>query len=348
VTSPPDSTSSAPPAPLRFVADEAGPRLDRWLAQRLPDRSRNQIQQDLAAGRVHVNGAAAVARQSVAPGDVILYALPPPSDPRPAAEPIPLTILYEDPHLAVVDKPAGLVVHPAPGHPGGTLVNALLARYGPPLQAVGGDARWGIVHRLDKDTSGLLLVARTAPAWAALTAAIAQRRVRREYLALVLGRLRDPAGVIDRPLARRERDRKKIGVVPDGRPARTDWRVLIQGDGLALLALRLHTGRTHQIRVHLQSIGRPVLGDPVYGHTRRRTLMDLPPPLKPVVARLWPDRQLLHAARLVFEHPFLADCRLSITSPPPPDMRRLIAAALPEAEAAIQAWLTTEPPPDAV
>jgi 23S rRNA pseudouridine1911/1915/1917 synthase len=301
--------------------------LDRWLSDRLPDRARHQIQRDIAAGRVRVNGVVRPARYAVRGGDRIECDPPPPPSDQLQPEPIPLNIVFEDEHLLIVDKPAGLVVHPAPGHPGGTLVNALLAHCGPALMGVGGEGRWGLVHRLDAGTSGLLIAAKTRPAYEALVAALAERRIHRQYLGLAVGSLREATGTIDRPIGRRRNDRKRMGVVRDGRAACTDWRVLLQSGGLVLLALTLHTGRTHQIRVHLQSVGHPILGDADYGWTRRHTLAALEPALRPPVAAAWPARPLLHAARLELEHPVLAGRMLECTAPPPADFIGLLEAA---------------------
>jgi 23S rRNA pseudouridine1911/1915/1917 synthase len=221
--------------------------------------------------------------------------------------------------LVIIDKPAVLVVHPAPGHSGGTLANALLAHCGPSLEGVGGEGRWGLVHRLDAGTSGLLVAAKTQPAYEALVEAMAERRIRRQYLGIVVGQLREASGTIDRPIGRRPGDRKRMGIVRDGRPARTDWRVLLQAGGLGLVALTLHTGRTHQIRVHLQAIGRPILGDEDYGWTKRRALESFDAERRPQLARDWPARPLLHAARLKFEHPIETGRELEFLMPPPAD-----------------------------
>ncbi|MCL5271296.1 MAG: RluA family pseudouridine synthase [bacterium] len=303
----------------------------------MPGRARNQIQHDIGAGRVRVNDEARPASHKVRAGERIDYDLPEETDQRPRPEMIPLRVVFEDEHLIVIDKPAGLVVHPAPGHATGTLVNALLAHIGPSLEGVGSEAtddesgetgaRWGIVHRLDALTSGLIMAAKTQPAYDALVAALGERRVRRQYLGLVAGYFKEDAGMIDRPIGRRRNDRKRMGIPREGgRPAVTDWRVLYQDRGLTLLALTLHTGRTHQIRVHMQSIGRPILGDPEYGWTRRRTLQDLPQDTRPVLSGVWPGRQMLHAARLAFMHPLAPACQLNCQSPPPADMAAVMSA----------------------
>ncbi len=325
-----------------IVAEDAGLRLDRWLSDRLPERARNQIQHDLEAGCVLVNGALQLARYKVRAGDRIEYSIPTPDTERLRPESIPLAIVHEDEQVIVINKPAGLVVHPAPGHPGGTLANALLAHCGPGLAGVGGEGRWGIVHRLDGLTSGLLVAAKTQQAYLALIDAMAERRIGRRYLGIVSGQMGENDGTIDRPLIRRATDRKKIGIARpgQGREARTDWRLLLQSGGLALLGLTLHTGRTHQIRVHLQSIGRPILGDPEYGWTRQRVAQALNTAVKNGLGPVWPERQMLHAARLSFEHPLTGE-PLTFFSSPPPDMAAVLDVAWPERwPAALESWLT--------
>jgi 23S rRNA pseudouridine1911/1915/1917 synthase len=330
---------------LHFTIDAlpAAARLDRWLSEQLPDRARNQIQKDIADGRVRVNGEAAPARHRLREGDRIEYDRPEAVLTRIEPEAIPLNILFEDNDLLVLDKPAGLVVHPAPGHAGGTVANALLAHCGPALEGVGGEGRWGIVHRLDAATSGLMLAAKTQPACDALTAALARHHVRRQYLGLSLGMLHADEGTIDRPIGRRPNDRKRMGVRDDeyGRPARTDWRVLMQQHGMALLALSLHTGRTHQIRVHLQSLGHPILGDPDYGWTRARTLKDFDTRLRATLSAQWPKRQMLHAARLRLRHPIDRERILSFHSPPPDDMAAMLDLFFPDLwQPVVRKWLT--------
>jgi 23S rRNA pseudouridine1911/1915/1917 synthase len=327
----PDSAAApvADPHPLRWTVEPAEPdaaadaptrrRLDRWISDRLPDRARNRIQQDIAAGRVRVNGVAEPARRDLRDGDQIEYHVPPELSVKLLPESIPLTIVFEDDHIIVINKPAGLVVHPAPGHASGTLANALLAHCGPSLEGVGGEGRWGIVHRLDAGTSGLLVAAKTAPAYEALVAAMAERQIGRKYLGLAVGRMQEETGTIDRPIGRRRSDRKRMGIVKDGREARTDWRVVLQSGGLALLALTLHTGRTHQIRVHLQAIGRPILGDADYGWTRPRSLESIDLNLRPQLAAIWPDRPMLHATRLELTHPIESERALAFDATPPAD-----------------------------
>ncbi len=231
-----------------------------------------------------------------------------------APEAIPIEIVYEDEHLAVVDKQAGLVVHPAVGHRSGTLVNALLHRLGS-LASIGEPDRPGIVHRLDKDTSGLMVVARTDEAHGVLTGAIARREIRRGYLAAAWGHVREDEFAVDQPIARDPKQRQRMAIVESGRPALTHFRRLERWRSADLLAVRLHTGRTHQIRVHLRSLGHPVVGDPVYGHRWEKGLTG--------AGGRWADeldrragRLFLHAARLAFVHPVSGE-EMSFNSPLP-------------------------------
>ena len=324
-----------------MVTENAGVRLDRWLAEQLEDRSRSQIQIDLEAGRVRLNGEVRPARTLVAEGDRIEYELPPPPETDLLPEAIPLNILYEDEHLLVIDKPAGLVVHPAPGHHSGTLANALLAHCGPGLVGVGGERRWGIVHRLDNLTSGVMVAAKTALAYQRLVAALSERELRRKYLGIVIGSFKESEGIVEEPVGRRHGDRKLMGVVDDGRPARTDWRLLAQGHGLALLAMALHSGRTHQIRVHMQYMGHPVLGDPEYSWSKQRTLQEMAQGLRPKLAAVWPQRQMLHAAILSFMHPVDPDRPMRFECPPPQDMIAVMNTMWGEEgyKAALDAWM---------
>jgi 23S rRNA pseudouridine1911/1915/1917 synthase len=254
--------SGRPSAPVGFsVVAPATERLDRFLADQL-QLSRTQAARLVAGKAVTVNGRPARASHTLARGDRVAVAFPVEEPPRTLAPAsIALTLVYEDEHLAVIDKPAGLVVHPAPGHWDDTLVNALVAR-GTTLSG-GAEGRPGIVHRLDRDTSGLMVVAKTDLAHRRLGAALAARKVRRAYAALAWGHLDRSPLVIEAPLARHPRDRKRMAVLPDGRPARTEAYVVARLDVVDLLRLELHTGRTHQIRVHLEHVGHPVVGDPV-------------------------------------------------------------------------------------
>jgi 23S rRNA pseudouridine1911/1915/1917 synthase len=309
--------------------DAVGTRLDSWLAEQLEGLTRSQLQLIIRREQVLVNGEPRPARYRLRDGDSVTLPIAEAEIEAPlAAEAIPLDIVHEDADLLVVNKPAGLVVHPAPGHRSATLVNALLAHVGPGLAGVGGQDRCGIVHRLDKMTSGLLVVAKHEAAHTALTGALAERRVDRRYIGLALGHFDPPEGVIDRPVGRRRNERKLMGIVSDGREARTSYRVLLQADAVALLLLKLHTGRTHQIRVHLQSIGRPVFADPEYGYTKKHTLSHLNAALRAQVGPLWPDRQMLHAAGLRFRHP-VTGAILTAFALPPADMTALFDAFFP-------------------
>lgn len=308
-------------------------RLDRFLADQLA-LSRTQAARLVAAKAVCVGGAPARASRTLARGDEVVVHFPDDEPPRtlaPAA--IPLRIIFEDEHLALIDKPAGLVVHPAPGHWDDTLVNALVAR-GTTL-AGGAEGRPGIVHRLDRDTSGLMVVAKTDLAHRRLGAAIAARRVRRTYAALSWGHLDESPTVIEAPLARHPRDRKRMTVTPLGRRARTDAFVVARFGAVDLVRLELHTGRTHQIRVHLEHIGHPVVGDPVYGGGGARRISGALRGAAQELERVTP-RQALHAAGLAFRHPVTGE-PLAFRSEWPDDLRPALAAAAGEAGAALVA-----------
>ena len=275
-------------------------RLDRFLADQL-GLSRTQAARLVADKAVSVDGRPARASRVLTRGERVAVRFPrdePPRTLRPAA--IPLTIVFEDEHLAVIDKPAGLVVHPAPGHWDDTLVNALVAR-GTTL-AGGAEGRPGVVHRLDRDTSGLMVVAKTDLAHRRLAAAIAARRVRRTYAALTWGHLDASPTVVEAPIARHPVDRKRMTVTPLGRPARTDAWTVARFAVADLLRLELHSGRTHQIRVHLEHIGHPVVGDPVYGGGGSRRVSGAARREAEALERATP-RQALHAAGLAFRHP---------------------------------------------
>ena len=305
------------------VAAAVTERLDRFLADQL-QLSRTQAARLVAARAVTVNGAEARASRVLIRQDSVVVRFPesePPRTLRP--NPIDLTIVYEDEHLAVLDKPAGLVVHPAPGHWDDTLVNALVAR-GTTL-AGGAEGRPGIVHRLDRDTSGLMVVAKTDVAHRRLSHAIGARRVERVYAALTWGHLDASPMVIEAALARHPRDRKRMAVVAAGRPARTDAEVVARFEVCELLRLRLHSGRTHQIRVHLEHIGHPVVGDPVYAAGGSRRIGGGGRARAEAIERAAP-RQALHAAALAFRHPITGE-RLALRSEWPDDLRGVLAAA---------------------
>ena len=287
-------------------------RLDKVLQERYPDFSRSRIEGLIKAGFVTVNGAVAEkAGQKVAETDEIGVEIPPPVPAEPQPEDIPLTVVFEDEHMLVVDKAPGMVVHPAPGHFTGTLVNALLHRC-PDLSGIGGVARPGIVHRLDQDTSGLLVVAKTQAAMDGLTRAFASHKsLTKTYLAVCHGRPRLDAGRIENLIGRHPVDRKRMAIVEkNGKLAITNWKVLGPGRaGTSLVECVIETGRTHQIRVHMASLGCPVIGDRVYGKGA------LDRKLEPV-----PERQMLHAWRLKLWHPVFG-VEMSLEAPIPPDMK---------------------------
>ena len=287
-------------------------RLDKVLQERYPDFSRSRIEGLIKAGFVTVNGAVAEkAGQKVAETDEIGVEIPPPVPAEPQPEDIPLTVVFEDEHMLVVDKAPGMVVHPAPGHFTGTLVNALLHRC-PDLSGIVGVARPGIVHRLDQDTSGLLVVAKTQAAMDGLTRAFASHKsLTKTYLAVCHGRPRLDAGRIENLIGRHPVDRKRMAIVEkNGKLAITNWKVLGPGRaGTSLVECVIETGRTHQIRVHMASLGCPVIGDRVYGKGA------LDRKLEPV-----PERQMLHAWRLKLWHPVFG-VEMSLEAPIPPDMK---------------------------
>lgn len=267
---------------------------------------------------MRVNAVPQAARYKLRAGDRVEVVMPENADSAAPLlpSPIPLKLVYEDETILIVDKPPGLVVHPAPGHPEATMANALISHAGPGIMNVGGENRCGIVHRLDKMTSGLLAVAKTEAAHEALSLALAERRVARRYVGIAVGNFHENEATIDRPIGRRPSDRKRMGIVHDGREAQTSYRVLRQVDGLALLLLRLHTGRTHQIRVHLQSIGRPIAGDPEYGYTKARSLQMLNAEQRSRLGAHWPSRQMLHAAGLRLIHPVSGEIIRRVSAPP--------------------------------
>ncbi len=291
-------------------ANESGTRLDRFLADRMAELSRSAAQRLIHDEQVTVNGEPVKVSYKVRSGDVVTLYLPVEESTEPVAEAIPLQVVYEDAALLVVDKPAGMVVHPAPGHPGGTLVNAILAHC--PELAGSGDDRPGIVHRLDRDTSGLILVAKSSKIRRALQRQFKERQVQKAYLALLDDHLQPAWGRIEAPIGRDPHHRQRMAVLAGGREAVTEYHVLEQfahsmgpsaGD-YTLVEAEPRTGRTHQIRVHFASIGHPVVGDTVYGRRRPR----LPVP-----------RQFLHAQRLEFKHPVTGQ-RLELEAPLPADL----------------------------
>lgn len=298
-------------AEITAPPDAAGTRLDAWLAAAAaPGLSRSRWQSLILDRQVTVDGRPCRPRTLLRGGDHIQYHIPPAEPVRLEPEPIELDVLFEDEALIAVNKAPGLVVHPAPGHARGTLVHALLHHCGD-LTGVGGELRPGIVHRLDKDTSGVLVAAKTQLAMQSLTEQFKQRRVRKQYLALVAGVPVPPVGDVDTLIARSDRHRKKMAVHPTrGKRARTHYRVERAYADAALLRLLIETGRTHQIRVHMAYLGHPVLGDPLYGG-RRRGQNPRPP------------RQMLHAVSLDLTHP-LSGKPLSLNAPWPEDLQTLI------------------------
>jgi 23S rRNA pseudouridine1911/1915/1917 synthase len=276
------------------------------VAARVPSLSRTRIARLADEGRVRVDGRPRKPAFRLRPGQMVEIVVPPPAPSGVLPESIPIDIVLEDEDLLVVNKPAGLTVHPAPGHPSGTLVNALLSAVSG-LAGIGGTLRPGIVHRLDKDTSGLLVVAKSDAAHRSLAAQFKAHTAQRTYLAVVRGRVRRDAGTIAAPLGRHPVRRTRIAVVPRGREAVTHYTALERFRDATLLACRLETGRTHQIRVHLAHAGHPVIGDPVYGRARAPEI----------------TRQALHAARLEFTHPRTGR-RVTCTAPLPDDMARLL------------------------
>jgi 23S rRNA pseudouridine1911/1915/1917 synthase len=318
--SPQSAPGQAQAFTLTVAAADAGTRLDKYLTTCLPDLSRAQVQRLIQQGHVRLSAAVPEASLRVRPGEVITLSIPPPQPSHLRAENLALDIVYEDEALLVIDKPPGLVVHPAPGHASGTLVNALLFHC-QTLSGIGGEERPGIVHRLDKDTSGLLLVAKHDRSHRHLAEQLKTRQLQRRYVALVRGQPRQRQGTIEAPIGRHPQQRQKMAVVAShGRAARTHYQVSETWGTVSLLHLALDSGRTHQIRVHLAHIGHAVLGDPLYGSGGLR----------------WPGhaaleqaigafpRQALHAAHLRFQHPQSgAWCEFS--APLPADMATLLA-----------------------
>ncbi len=287
-----------------FLVAEGGERLDRYLTGPL-DLSRSQVQRLIRQGRVTVEGEVAKASYLLSSGERIRVQLPPPEERGPLAQELPLDIVYEDQDLAVVNKPAGMVVHPSYGHKKGTLVNALLARY-PSLSQLPG-SRPGIVHRLDKDTSGLMVVAKNEPVRRNLQKQFKRGEVKKVYLALVEGHLKPAQGVIEAPIGRDPRRRKRMAVLHGGREAVTEYRVRSHLDGYTLVEAMPRTGRTHQVRVHLAFLGHPVVGDPVYGFRKKR---------------LGLGRQFLHSHILGFRAP--GGRYLEFEAPLPEELKRVL------------------------
>ncbi len=305
---------------VRLEPAHAGWRLDRALAASIPTLSRERLKTLIRSGAVETAGTAVRDPATKVRGNEDLkIAVPEPTPAHNVAQDIPLRVVFEDEHLLVVDKPAGLVVHPAAGNPDGTLVNALLHHCGGSLSGIGGVARPGIVHRIDKDTSGLLVVAKTDVAHEGLARQFAAHTIERRYVAIVTGVPKASEGKVDAPLARSSTNRKKIAIVDGGRGKRavTHWRRLTVLKDAALVECRLETGRTHQVRVHMASLGHPLVGDPVYGRSGKTH--------GSLLKELGFHRQALHAAELGFIHP-VTRSRLSFASAMPADMQELFNA----------------------
>ncbi len=288
-----------------FVCDAPGIRLDKYVSQKCPELSRTYVQKLIGEGHIRVNDHPAKASLKLDPSDRVTVTIPP-APPAPLSpEDIPLTILYEDDDLLVIDKPAGLTVHPAPGHPSHTLVNAILSHF-PHLADIGDSLRPGIVHRLDKDTSGVMLVAKNSPAQAKLIEQFRAHSVVKVYLVLVKGHLTPESGIIEAPIGRDPGNRKRMAVVSKGKDARTEYQVVKYIGDYTLLEVRTETGRTHQIRVHLSAIGYPVAGDPVYG-----------------VKSPYLSRQFMHACHLGFKLPSTGEY-VEFESELPPDLAQAL------------------------
>ena len=288
-----------------FISESAGERLDRFLADRCADLSRSRIKRLIAEGEVAVDGYERNAGFRLRAGQSVAISVPEPTPTQMTPQNIPIDVVHEDEDLLIVDKPAGMPVHPGVGHPDSTLVNAVLG-LDPAIGDVGGTMRPGLVHRLDMDTSGLIAIAKTDRAHASLTGQLRNRTVNKGYLALVVGTLSPAEAVIDAPIGRDPYDRKKMAIVEDGRPSSTRYKTLGSYRGCTLADVRPKTGRTHQIRVHFASIGHPVVGDALYGRADSRI-----------------GRHFLHAAYLEFDHPDIGE-RVSFRSPLPTGLQGLI------------------------
>jgi 23S rRNA pseudouridine1911/1915/1917 synthase len=310
----------SPPWRTHRVEDDAGERLDAYLAAHF-DLSRTRSVQLIEQGHVLLNGTRPKKRETLRSGDTLQLRIPEPVVSPIAGEEIPLVIVHEDEALLVIDKPAGMVVHPAPGHRSGTLVNALL-HHVRDLSGIGGVLRPGIIHRLDRDTSGLLIVAKTDRAHRVLADALRAREIRRRYLTLAWGHLPESHFTVDAPIARSPGDRKRMAIVQGGRRAVTRFRRLERWPAADLLQAQLETGRTHQIRVHLLQTGHPVVGDAVYGAGRERGFSGSTRSWALELARRTP-RQFLHAAELRFTHPSTGE-EMRFEAPLPPDLRAVV------------------------
>ena len=273
---------------FEVTSEETGTRLDAFLADSMEEISRNRVQGLCQSGNIRVNGKEAKKNQKLKEGDRVEVEVPEPAVTELVPQDIPLDIIYEDSSVLVINKPKGMVVHPAPGHPDGTIVNAVMFHCGESLSGIGGELRPGIVHRIDKDTSGLLMIAKNDKAHASLSAQLKDKSLSRIYDAIVLGRMGDDSGTIDAPIGRSLRDRKKMAVIADGRNAVTHYETIARYIGYSHVRCSLETGRTHQIRVHMAHIGHPLAGDEVYGRGKEKTGL---------------EGQCLHAGKIMFIHP---------------------------------------------
>ena len=294
---------------LTATTESAGARLDAFLAARLPDLTRSAAARLIEGGLVTVDGKPAGKSARLTGGETVSVTLPQAEEPEARPQDIPLEVVYEDADVIVVNKPVGMVVHPAPGHPDGTLVNALLHHCAGSLSGIGGQLRPGIVHRIDRDTSGLIIAAKNDAAHAFLSAQLSGHTLARTYECLVTGSLKQDSGTVDAPIGRHPTDRKKMAVVSNGRRAVTHWEVVARYPGATHVRCRLETGRTHQIRVHMAYLGHPILGDTVYGAK------------KPVPGL---TGQCLHATGLRFIHPRTREI-VELTCPLPEEFTRMLA-----------------------
>lgn len=295
---------------LELRVEGQGERLDQWLAQQLPELSRSRLQRLIEQGQVQLNDDLCQSKKAkLKLGDRLVVTLPAPTTMALEPEAMDLEILFEDEHFLIVNKPAGMVVHPAPGNYTGTLVHGLLAHCGTNLAGIGGVQRPGIVHRLDKDTTGAIAIAKTDQAHQSLQAQIKAKTARREYMGIVYGCPRENAGTIEAPIARHKGDRKKMAVDETGRPAVTHWEIIERLGNYSLLYYKLETGRTHQIRVHSAHMGNPILGDPLYTSNR--------------FDKVKLTGQALHACKFVVAHPITGET-IEAIAPPPAEFEKLL------------------------